>query len=714
VAKKLKAAKSALTDLVFPLGGLHRATAVQSMPPYTSPYLFNVRPMDTIAQRSRGGNRPGLVKLFASGNQTQAGNPTQLLDFCSQVAGSGVAASYTLIQIVNGLLWYSVSGVMTQASGLTFNAAAPILQGCQVGQLYYIADYKTLQYAGTGGVVSVVSGSTYKLVDPNLANYVANLNNDQQTGDVIYINTPDPTQANIFTVTGTGGSGATSYVTFSITGANAITVTATSGQDSIWQIGFMPKVFNPITGVVGKLFPVPVPPTQYTGGTVTVTNGNATLSGGSWSGVPGVAATNYTLTLSMPNTNGVGMQVYAVASINQGAGTLVLTDTTTDANMPAGTTYILAWDGNPNYQGVPPLECNLCCNWRGRLVFAGPGTIWYMSRIDDPIDFNYGADPTDPSRAVGGADQTTTASLVDNILALMPHSSDYLIMGGAESMSLMNGDPAYGGQIVTLSRDVGVLGPTAFCNLPDGSMVFLSRDGIYFIASAAGSYPQPISRPLLPAELLDVDWIQNTICMAYDVQGIGIHLSITPIPGESPASIDFNHWFIDWGSKRFWPMVYPSNCAPNAMVRWAATGSTGGYVVFGCLDGYLRIFSNASTTDDATSGAAGIVSLVTYGPLRFGGAGYDSQIKQIAADLDPATTGSVPWSIYGDLTAEKVLNNILNSVATPWSGTFAAGFNHRQYPLARGGATAVVLNPTGVQWAIEGLRVEADRKGPLR
>jgi len=48
--------------LQFPLGGLHRGGGYQSQPPYTTPDALNMRPIETIEGRARGGVRPGLMK----------------------------------------------------------------------------------------------------------------------------------------------------------------------------------------------------------------------------------------------------------------------------------------------------------------------------------------------------------------------------------------------------------------------------------------------------------------------------------------------------------------------------------------------------------------------------------------------------------------------------------------------------------------------------
>lgn len=49
-------------ELRFPFKGYHKGAAASTQPPNTSPDLQNVRPFDTLDNRGRGGQRPGLDK----------------------------------------------------------------------------------------------------------------------------------------------------------------------------------------------------------------------------------------------------------------------------------------------------------------------------------------------------------------------------------------------------------------------------------------------------------------------------------------------------------------------------------------------------------------------------------------------------------------------------------------------------------------------------
>ena len=58
-------AKSQPGDFSFPVKGYDENWAYKAQPEGTTPDCLNVRPYDVIAQRLRGGSRPGLSKYVA-------------------------------------------------------------------------------------------------------------------------------------------------------------------------------------------------------------------------------------------------------------------------------------------------------------------------------------------------------------------------------------------------------------------------------------------------------------------------------------------------------------------------------------------------------------------------------------------------------------------------------------------------------------------------
>lgn len=82
--------KKNLYDIRFPVGGLDRRNPFQRQPPYTTPDCLNVRPLDVIQDRERGGSRPGLGKAF----QEDLGGKIRLLTDLT-IVGAGASQQWT-------------------------------------------------------------------------------------------------------------------------------------------------------------------------------------------------------------------------------------------------------------------------------------------------------------------------------------------------------------------------------------------------------------------------------------------------------------------------------------------------------------------------------------------------------------------------------------------------------------------------------------------
>ena len=51
-----------MAEIIFPIKGLHKGFMTEKQPGLTSFSMLNVRPYDTLSNRLRGGQRPGLAK----------------------------------------------------------------------------------------------------------------------------------------------------------------------------------------------------------------------------------------------------------------------------------------------------------------------------------------------------------------------------------------------------------------------------------------------------------------------------------------------------------------------------------------------------------------------------------------------------------------------------------------------------------------------------
>jgi hypothetical protein len=123
-----------------------------------------------------------------------------------------------------------------------------------------------------------------------------------------------------------------------------------------------------------------------------------------------------------------------------------------------------------------------------------------MSRFRDPLDYDYGASVTDRGRAVASNSSNSDAGgLAIPITAVAATTEDYCVFSAESEFYLLRGDPGVGGILGNVSSQIGIGSRTAWCRLPDGSIVFLSRDGLYRYHPSQ-PLPQNISRDKLPTE----------------------------------------------------------------------------------------------------------------------------------------------------------------------------------------------------------------------
>lgn len=394
--------------------------------------------------------------------------------------------------------------------------------------------------------------------------------------------------------------------------------------------------------------------------------------------------------------------IYRIASVAAGGITLTAPGGLTDGSCnweigrsikvfdPVAST-IASLDG---VTGLPPLNSPLICTYRGRLV-AASGNTYFMSRQGDPTDWDYAVDVTDVQRAVasGNAD---AGFVPQPIRAMIPHTDDLLIFGCEREIWILKGDPAYGGTLNAISREVGIIAPSAWCVLPDSAIVFLSRQGLFAMRAGDASEPQPFSREALPEALLDVDVVSNTVSMEYDGRNQGIHVFVTPVAGTAGE-----HYFISWQTKGLFPVNLPNAQQPTCMVDFAVTQGAAEYVLQGCLDGYVRRYSRFAPTDDGTT----LTSYVVLGPLALARFGEEAQVDTIGAVLDE-DSDDVTWSLMVGATGEEVADQAVAKA----TGTWAAGYNRNSRPRTRGTAGKVKLLSTG-KWAMESVHLAISPAG---
>jgi hypothetical protein len=367
-------------------------------------------------------------------------------------------------------------------------------------------------------------------------------------------------------------------------------------------------------------------------------------------------------------------------------GKLFIVNTTTPCYLDTDDETVKDWAAKVSSDGVGslPADPKLIANWRGRIVITDGTAQFYMSRQAAPLDWDFSASDTDPSRAISST-STNVDKLGYPITALIPFSNDYLIFGCLDSLWMLAGDPGVSGsQMVNLSQSVGIIGANAWCITPTGAVIFLSRYGVY--AVQPGGTPVPVSQPLLPRELQNLDPSQYEISMAFDTTDYGVLLFLNNIAGGTSTQ-----WWIDWQDQSFWPATYAEAHEACAMYSYDAFQSSGSRVMIGGSDGYIRRHANDAGSDDGTA----VSSYVIIGPWSISSNPLENgRLEEIDALLGE-TSGNVTWEVRTGVTHYEAL-----AATAKRSGTWTAGRNPTRNVFLRGPSAALKLS-SSTSWVMD-------------
>jgi hypothetical protein len=707
--------KRRTATLRFPTGGLLKRMALQDQAPYTSPDLSNVWPDTATNERERGGSRPGLGKSHST--QLGSGNPIRLLTTLMYQDTSNVGQT-KLVASSNGSLYVEASSSTLSAvsSNLTLISDRSIQSAVRNGILYIADDGARLAKATDGAISSNV------LTSATVGNF-ASASVNQYDHMVVITAHGTTNEIQTITISGspTGGTWRARFGSYT-TDPLAYDISSANLQVALRALASIDGAHVTVSGSAGGPYTVTfvsdlaaqdvemieVDGLDLTGGTnpdVAVVETTAGVASTDYAGtyaITSVVTTSLTITDTLPNMSSVTFHIQRGAKKYTGSsGTLALWNTSTYS------------DGTK--KGFIPVGCPLLCLWRDRLVLAGgkyDPHLWFMSRQGDPLDFDYGADPEDPGRAISGQ-VSQAGELGEPITALIPHNSLCLVIGCATSLWIMRGDPAFGGQIDRLNAKIGIISANAWCYSPEEYLFFLSHDGLYMMSPGCGGNPVSVSRERLPKELIGIDTTSYTVSMAYDVRYRGIHIFVSKNSAGTTS-----HYFVDnkltkYGDAptgvAFFPTALAStNYEPFVMHSRRNYVSDYSDVILGCRDGYLRRFQHNLYQDDSTE----FDSYVTYGPMRAASSDYtDGRLDDVTVSLSGAS---------GDVTLDarvgETFEDAYDATACESATFYSVGL---QYPMTvRRRCRAYCLKFSGAgtneQWAIESVNVTLSDVGRQR
>ena len=97
---------------------------------------------------------------------------------------------------------------------------------------------------------------------------------------------------------------------------------------------------------------------------------------------------------------------------------------------------------------------------------------------------------------------------------------------------------------------------------PEGTMAFLSNDGVFLWRAGSRAAPTRFSEDRIPDQLRNVSPTANTITMAYDPTGRGFHLFITPAAAVVARAV------LARNSRRFkagWVFIRRNGCRDDSL-----------------------------------------------------------------------------------------------------------------------------------------------------
>lgn len=356
-----------------------------------------------------------------------------------------------------------------------------------------------------------------------------------------------------------------------------------------------------------------------------------------------------------------------------------------------------SWTTDPSGVGdIPryfPLGCRVGAKFGERIFLAGdPRTPfgYYLCRHGDPDDWDYGQ--TDSGAAIAGS---LLGLYGREITSAAPFSDDYLVVGTLGALWIMRGDPGLGGTMDNLSQNVGIVGPHAWCWLPEGDLIFLAADGLYRLPPGANVYPIPLSRDRIPKELLQLDWHEQRICLAYEPTERGVLINFTP--KQHGGTTAKSYWF-DPKAGSFWPDSSPF--ANDRVVMYSHSGLLPGTsragLLIGGRGGYVYKTGMLYRTDDDV----GIDAYVKYGPFRLASNNLlAGLITELVATLGDESN-DVTWELFTGDSGEAALA----STTVVETGTLSAGANYVQLTRRRAHSAVLKFSSSGnSRWALEAI-----------
>lgn len=330
------------------------------------------------------------------------------------------------------------------------------------------------------------------------------------------------------------------------------------------------------------------------------------------------------------------------------------------------------YDNDTTTYGEMPDKAYLGCLYRGRAVLSGDSDYpnqWYMSRQLNLWDWVYEANDAQAPIAGGNGDLGQSGDIVR---ALIPYSDDYLIIGCANSMKVIVGDPAESGTFSEIDLTRGIFGSKSWCFDGLGNLFFWATDGLCVMPKGFGPI-ENLSGQALPNILIEeeIDPTIHRICLAYDRERLGILITITKISNSANSN-----YFYSLKVKGFFPEDYPEECAAYSLYYYEANNDAYRNLLVGCTDGYIRCFDDDTLNDNVGATTEPINAYMNLAVMKLAEDDVEGKLTKLTFETGGGATlgtygdsGTFTYGVYVGDDAETVAEDIRDEATAFATGT---------------------------------------------
>lgn len=324
--------------------------------------------------------------------------------------------------------------------------------------------------------------------------------------------------------------------------------------------------------------------------------------------------------------------------------------------------------------GTMPSFAYLVALYRGRLVLSGHKNyphMWYMSKVANPFNWLYAEDTR--LTAVAG-NNIDAGEIGDIVRALIPYGDDFLIFGCANSIHLLDGDPASGGSIDELSVTTGIYSFTSWCKDDAGNLYFLGRDGVYKMEGGRAR-PANISKSTIPKLIQDwaLDSDLHRVVMTYDVERRGLLILKTTLADGTCSG-----YFYSLETDGFYPITLDVTNGVLCAYDYNSDTPAQRTLLLGSYDGYIREFLDSAKNDDVGGSDAAISSYFGMVENLSEDADKEGLLTSLTVELaggraggDFGDTDGCTYEFHRADDAESVLEDMRDGATAITTGTLS-------------------------------------------